>query len=95
VKHGAPIAIGSDSYRTTSLPEALHINSLGVLTPAELLRSWTDETAHAIFPNRRIGRLEPGYEASFIVLSGDPLADFASVKNVVLRFKQGVLVTAE
>lgn len=92
-KHGAPIAIGSDSYRTTSVPEALHINSLGVFTPAELLRIWTDQTARAIYPKRRIGRLEPGYEASFIVLRDDPLRDFSSVSTIVLRFKQGTLLS--
>jgi len=42
-----------------------------------------------IFPNRRIGRLQDGYEASFLVLAGNPLSDFSQVKNIRLRFKQG------
>ena len=92
-KHGAPIAIGSDSYRTTSLPEALYLNSLAALPRAELLRDWTEVTAHTIFPKRRIGRLAPDYEASFLVLEGDPLADFANVRRIRLRVKQGKLIT--
>jgi imidazolonepropionase-like amidohydrolase len=42
-----------------------------------------------ILPERRIGRLETGYEASFLVLGGDPLTDFRQVRNIRLTFKQG------
>jgi hypothetical protein len=91
-KHRVKIIVGSDSYRTTSVPEAMWLSTLGVLTNAELLRAWTDETARAIFPHRKIGRLAPGYEASLLVLAGDPLADFTNVKRVVLRMKEGELL---
>jgi hypothetical protein len=91
-KHHVRIAIGSDSYRTTSVPEAIWISTLGALTNAELLRAWTETTAEAIFPRRRIGKLAPGYEASLLVLSGDPLADFSNVKRIKLRMKQGSVI---
>ncbi len=91
-KHRARIAIGSDSYRNTSVPEALYLSSLGIFSNAELLRLWTEETALAIFPKRRIGRLAPGYEASLLVLDGDPLADFSNIKRIRLRMKQGELI---
>jgi hypothetical protein len=91
-KHHVRIIVGSDSYRTTSVPEAMWLSKLGVLSNAELLRAWTDETAHAIFPQRKIGRLAPGYEASLLVLAGDPIADFINVKRIVLRMKQGQLI---
>jgi hypothetical protein len=92
-KHGARIAVGSDSYRNTSVPEAMYLASRGVFSNAEVLRLWTEETARAIFPHRSIGRLAPGYEASLLVLSGDPLADFSNVKRILLRMKQGELLT--
>ena len=91
-KHRARIAIGSDSYRNTSVPEALYLSSLGVFSNAELLSLWCEQTARAIFPNRRIGRLAPGYEASLLVLDADPLADFNNVKRIRLRMKQGELI---
>lgn len=91
-KHRVKIAVGSDSYRTTSVPEAMWLSTLGALTNAELLRAWTETTAQAIFPGRKIGKLAPGYEASFLVLSGDPLADFGNVKHITLGMKQGVLI---
>jgi len=91
-KHGVRVIVGSDSFRNTSVPEAMYLASLGVYTNAELLRMWADVTAQAIFPNRRIGRLSPGFEASFLVLDRDPLADFANVKTIRLRVKQGMTI---
>lgn len=88
-KHGVRIAVGSDDYGDTSVGEALYLHELGVFSPAALLRMWTETTAQAIFPERRIGRLEPGYEASFLSLRGNPLVDFSNVKQVQLRVKQG------
>src|SRR5690349_16814249 len=38
-KHHVKIIVGSDSYRTTSVPEAMWLSKLGVLTNAELLRA--------------------------------------------------------
>jgi len=62
------------------------------LTPAELLRMWTETTANAIFPGRKIGKLAPGYEASLLVLDGDPLVSFDNVKRIRLRVKQGEIL---
>ena len=50
---------------------------------------WT-ETAQAIFPGRKIGVLSEGYEASFLALQANPLDDLENVRNIKLRFKQGV-----
>jgi imidazolonepropionase-like amidohydrolase len=86
---GVRIAVGSDEYDDTSVGEALYLATLGVLDRAALLRSWSETTPLAIFPNRRLGRLTPGYEASFLVLVGDPLMDFTHVTRIRLAVKQG------
>lgn len=91
-RHGVPVAIGSDDYGDTSVGEALYLHELGVFGADELLRIWTDATPRAIFPTRQLGRLEPGYEASFLSLAGDPLGDFASVTRIRLRVKQGLVL---
>ena len=88
-QHGVPIAIGSDSYRQTSLVEALNLHKLGAFDNRTLLKMWCETTAAAIFPKRKIGFLKNGYEASFLVLSGNPLEDFANVQKIDKRFKQG------
>ena len=92
-KYRVAIAIGSDSFRQTSVPEALSLNKLHVFTNLELLKMWCETTAATIFPNRKIGHLKEGYEANFLVLSADPLVDFTNVKKIELRFKQGELLT--
>ena len=90
--HRVKVIVGSDSFRDTSVPEALYLSSLGVYSNAELLDMWSGLTPRAIFPRRRIGRLEPGYESSFLVLDADPLIDFSSVKRISLRVKQGFVL---
>ena len=89
VKHHVAIALGSDSYRQDTLPEALYLATLHALSNAELLNAWTRSTAATIFPNRRIGAFREGYEASLLVLAGDPVADFSNVTHITRRVKQG------
>lgn len=91
-KHHVRVIVGSDSYRETSVPEALYLSTLGVYSNAELLRLWTEDTALGIFPKRKIGKLTPGYESSFLVLDKNPLSDFANVKTIRLRVKQGFTI---
>ncbi len=91
-RHGVRLAVGSDTYDATSLFEAEYLHGLGVLTPAELLRMWTETTANAIFPGRKIGKLAPGYEASLLVLDGNPLVSFDNVERIRLRVKQGEIL---
>jgi hypothetical protein len=90
---GVRIAVGSDNYASTSTDEVMYLKSLDVFDNAELLGMWSVTAAQTIFPNRRIGYLREGYEASFIVLRGNPLEDFERVRDIRLRFKQGALVT--
>ena len=84
------LAIGSDDTSDTSVGEALYLNGLGIFDTATLLRMWTETTPLSIFPDRKIGRFEEGYEASFIALEADPLLDLSNVKRIKYRFKQGV-----
>jgi predicted amidohydrolase YtcJ len=53
------------------------------------LRVSTHVETATIFPKRKIGNLKDGYEAHFLVLSANPLVDFANVKTIELRIKRG------
>ena len=48
---------------------------------------WSEATPRAIFPARRVGCLADGCEASLLVLAGDPGADVANTRRIVLRMK--------
>lgn len=88
-RHGVRIAIGSDSFRQTSQPEALNLKRLGAFDNLTLLKMWVESTAWTIFPKRKLGHLKDGYEASLLALSGNPLEDFANIQRIELRVKQG------
>ncbi len=88
-RHKVRVAIGSDKYSGTSLSEAIELSKLKIFDNATLLRMWCEVTPQAIFPNRKIGRIADGYEASFLVLSADPIQDFSNVKAIEMRVKQG------
>jgi hypothetical protein len=89
LKYHVKVALGSDSYRIDTVPEALYLHSLNVVDNRTLLKMWCETTAETIFPRRKIGRLKEGYEASFLVLESDPLKDFEAVQRIRLRVKQG------
>lgn len=89
---GAAVALGSDRYRTSSGPEVRALRATGLFSDTTLLRMWSMNTPRAIFPDRRIGSLAEGAEASFLVLDGDPLADFANVGRILTRLKDGWLI---
>ena len=87
---GVRIAIGSDfTFRDTSLGEALLLHDLDIFSNMELLKMWSENSPQTIFPERKIGHLKEGYEASFLVLDNNPLDDFTQVKDIKRRFKQG------
>ena len=90
---GVRLAIGSDAYRDDSVGEVTYLATLGVLTPLELLRLWSEATPRAIFPKRSVGCLADDCEASLLVLAADPSADVANTRRIVLRMKDGRLLS--
>ncbi|CAN5704787.1 amidohydrolase family protein [soil metagenome] len=91
-KSGVRLAFGLDSYGSTVSPEIWHFHDNKIFDNQTLLKIAVETTAQTIFPNRKIGRLREGYEASFLVLNGNPLEDFRQIKNINLRFKQGFFI---
>ena len=92
--NGVTIALGSDYYGRTLGGELWYLHDNKIFDNATLLRIAVETTPQTIFPNRKIGRLREGGEASFLVLNGNPLDNFERVKDIRLRFKQGFLFNA-
>ena len=86
---GVKLAIGPDVYGATSRAEAMNLYQLHIFDNLTLLKMWSEATPEVIFPNRKIGRLQEGYEASFLVLEGNPLEKFTYVQDIRVRVKQG------
>jgi hypothetical protein len=88
-RHGVKVAIGSDQFRSTSIPEALAIAQAGLMTSADVLQSLSVTTPAAIFPQRAPFGLAEGAPANFIGFERDPLEDLESITRVSLRVKGG------
>jgi tetratricopeptide (TPR) repeat protein len=84
---GVNVLLGVDSDRTV-VDEVENVRSLNVYSDLELLRMLTS----SIFPNRKIGKLEDGYEASFLALEANPLEDFSAIRRIANRVKQGHVI---
>jgi len=91
LKHaGVPLLIGTDGAADAAPAEAHYLVNLGVLTPREALVTLTETTPRFIFPERPLGRLAPGFEASFLVLQRDPTQDIGALLSITRRVKRGI-----
>jgi Amidohydrolase family len=86
---GVVVVLGSDAGERTVVDELHAVASLGVFDEVELLRMLTMTTPRHIFPGRRIGCLDEGCEASFLVLTSNPLGDLGRVGDIELLVKDG------
>jgi hypothetical protein len=86
---GVRILIGSDQFRRDVVPELQSLRLLRIFSDAELLRMDTETTAQVTFPDRKIGKLQEGYEANFLVLDRDPAANLDNLSSISMRVKQG------
>ena len=84
-RHGVRIAIGSDEYSRSADFEAEQLAALHAVDNLTLLKWWVENTPTTIFPARKLGKLSTGYEASFLVLDGNPLDDFANTRKITMR----------
>jgi tetratricopeptide (TPR) repeat protein len=82
------LALGTDSQATV-VDEVHKLASLGVFENVELLRMLTHDTPRWIFPERNLGSLSDGAEASFVALDGNPLTDLAALGRLTAAFKTG------
>ena len=90
---GVRLAVGSDMMPGAGvLAEIDFLKNTNVFSNLELLKMWSETTAKLIVPQRKIGALQDGYEANFLVLEGNPIQDFINVKRISMRVKQGDLL---
>jgi imidazolonepropionase-like amidohydrolase len=83
------IILGTDQGYSTLREEINDIKRIDAFSNLELLNILT-QTPKIIFPNRKIGALNDGYEATFLVLNGNPLKNIKSIENIELRVKNGI-----
>ncbi len=86
---GVTFAVGSNAYGATLTDGLIACAEKGFLPKRKLLRIATRSTPRLVFPDRRVGCLQAGCEASFIGFASNPLEDFRAIKDIVFRLKDG------
>lgn len=88
-KAAVPIGIGGDYYGKTAMVEADSLYTNKIFDVKQLLDIWCRQTPQLIFPGRKIGEVKEGFEASFLILKGNPLTDIGFLKLIEARIKNG------
>jgi imidazolonepropionase-like amidohydrolase len=57
--------------------------------PAEVLARVTGKAAQRLGAGARTGLLQPGYEATAVLVEGNPLADISATARIVTLFFKG------
>lgn len=86
-----PLALGADSYGSTVSPEIDALVKNKVFSNQELLDIYSRSTPQSIFPDRKIGEIREGYEASFLVLNQNPIKQIQAIKEIEMKVKEGVI----
>jgi imidazolonepropionase-like amidohydrolase len=93
VRAGVKIAYGTDAGvypHGLNGKQFVHMVRWG-MTPMQAIQSATTAAADLLGQTRNLGSITPGKFADLIAVSGDPLADPASLENVAFVMKGGVV----
>jgi imidazolonepropionase-like amidohydrolase len=95
-KLGGKIAAGTDTPQQFVVPGAslhreLELYVASGLSPAAALRTATRGAAALLGIQERVGTIDPGMAADFILLDGDPLADIRNTRRIAMVVKDGVV----
>jgi len=88
LKAGVRVVLGTDSQASV-VDEVLKLDALDVFARSDLVRMLVNDTPRWIFPDRNLGALTAGSEASFLVLAANPLEEPGALKQIVSRYKAG------
>jgi imidazolonepropionase-like amidohydrolase len=91
-KYNVSIAIGSDNYGGTSYDEISSLYKSKLFSNLDLLKMWTEATVATIFPERKLGFIESGYVANFLVLEENPLDKFENFQKISMLVKEGKII---
>lgn len=88
---GIPIEDGTDEMPGFSLHRELELDVEAGLPPARVLQDATLNAARIMSMDDELGSVVPGKLADLDLIVGDPVANIANVRNVVLTVKEGNL----
>jgi imidazolonepropionase-like amidohydrolase len=90
--NGVQVVIGSDDPQRTIRAELNYWFQNSRIDYGKALQIVCVATPQAIFPGRKIGRFDEGYEASFLVLDDNPLNNILKLRAISWKAKQGKII---
>ncbi|MEZ4920590.1 MAG: amidohydrolase family protein [Saprospiraceae bacterium] len=95
ISNDVNVVIGSDDPQRTIRSELNYWFQLGGLDYTKVLKILCENTPQAVFPNRKIGKIAEGYEASFVVLNDNPTRNLLKIRAVSFMVKNGKVIVPE
>jgi imidazolonepropionase-like amidohydrolase len=88
---GIPIVAGTDTLAGFGLHRELELYVEAGIPPAEVLTLATLGSAKIAGRAERLGTIEAGKLADFVLVDGDPIADMSDIRKVTLTVKDGTI----
>ncbi|MGA8159947.1 MAG: amidohydrolase family protein [Acidobacteriaceae bacterium] len=88
---GIPIEDGTDEMPGFSLHRELELDVETGIPPARVLQDATLNAARIMSMDNTLGSIAPGKIADLDLIAGNPIANMANIRNVVLTIKDGNL----
>jgi len=87
---GVFIVFGTDTGGSFTYHRELELYQLAGMTPPEILKRATYDSARYTGENQRMGSIDKGKLADFFLIPGDPTKDLKAIKTIKMVVKDGV-----
>jgi imidazolonepropionase-like amidohydrolase len=86
---GVFIVFGTDTGGSFTYHRELELYQLAGMTPAEILKRATYDSARYVSQDQRMGSIEKGKLADFFLIPGDPIKNLKAIKTISMVVKDG------
>jgi hypothetical protein len=86
---GVFIVFGTDTGGSLTYHRELELYQLAGMTPAEILKRATFESARYVSQDQYMGSIEKGKLADFFLIPGDPIKNLKAIKTISMVVKDG------
>jgi len=88
---GVFIVFGTDTGGSFTYHRELELYQLAGMTPAEILKRATFDSARYMGQDQRLGSIEKGKLADFFLIPGDPIKNLKAIKAISMVVKDGTV----
>jgi imidazolonepropionase-like amidohydrolase len=88
---GVFIVFGTDTGGSFTYHRELELYLLAGMTPAEILKRATFDSARYVSQDQRLGSIEKGKLADFFLIPGDPIKNLKAIKTISMVVKDGTV----